>query len=455
MQCERTADFVVEAAHGGDDLQGHTKMTLDPTYVDAPKSDEHPAVSDPATTSKGATVGSLSQPKIMKWDDIELGTIWDRDNPRQLDTFLNSFKSPEDCQSSQLSYTDESRPLTPFRSEQETGCFEKYGHTTEELPEASVITHNGGLMVASSNQQSNMLNSVIAELSALNARLSAVQQSSSTLAKAALSSSPAFPTPLRAPLIDAAALKSVGVWLAHDHCFKNLGERTSFSDSTGTAANCQNVPLDTDPQGARGILHDVFSASQCILGVLGTMQAKTSFEPMDTYTASAVMNTFTSSSGDGSKFSPGEDLWPCKPLFAGPTSTTHTLQIVRHLIIACQALLFGIYIDILTALQHDIFYWTSEDGAALKDVQFVMAVQLLSYLLERQYQAMDLYLTPQCPISPVSINEISDPHFSVFTPPQQFHSCGSKTSAVTDIFHDFKTRLDKQLTSLRQTSRCT
>ncbi|KAL8944158.1 MAG: hypothetical protein Q9211_000691, partial [Gyalolechia sp. 1 TL-2023] len=92
---------------------------------------------------------------------------------------------------------------------------------------------------------------------------------------------------------------------------------------------------------------------------------------------------------------------PSPPTSSYTRSSSST--VIRHLVHACYTLLLDIYIALLTALQYDAERWSSScrpaaavsSTAALADIALVLTVQLCSYLIKRQHQAMDLFLSSQ------------------------------------------------------------
>ena len=323
-------------------------------------------------------------------------------------------------------------------------------------PEISMRTGSDDMTAASSDGQSGWPNSVIAQLSQLSTYLSAIRHSSYTLAKAALSSSCYVPIGTGAPLIDAAAFKSVGAWFAHGLDSKISSAQTSILDSTENEGNCPNSTEKTRSRAGHGILHDVFSASHTMLEILRKLQAKNVTEPFGSSTTESVSRPSTASSDQDGLFTGlTEGSWSSTMSYGSQPDSTHTMQIIRHLVLACEGLLLEIYMAVLTALQHDMSHRAYGNTTSLGDVRLVMTVQLCSYLIERQHQAMDLYLAPQSPISPVSMNGTSTPKFSISAPQQPVLPEGVASAADIEVSSDIKAQLQGQLARLRQTLQCT
>ena len=242
---------------------------------------------------------------------------------------------------------------------------------------------------------------VIAQLSQLSTRLSSVRYSSYTLANAAESSSSCLPNGRQTPLIDAAAFETAGAWLALGQDPLNLNVHQPVHISNQSHVPYPSPTPDTRPRAGHGILHDVFSASHRLLEILRHVQVKSVAEP-----SSIASSAFTSSAATLGQSSVHLRLtkgpWSFAPSSGSQQHSHNTMQIIRQLVMACEALLLEIYMAILNALQHDAFHGDSMNTTALGDITLVLVVQLCSYLIERQQQAVDLCLAPQNPLSPLS-----------------------------------------------------
>ena len=416
-------------------------------------------------TSAGASIGTWPQSETLEWDDTQLGVNWNCFESGQFNAVLASPDTPRDGISAQEElipspptrlYYPQSPSPTLIHSESESGNVERQGRTIRSHPEVSMKTGSDDMTAASSEGQSNWPNSVIAQLSQLSTCLSAIRHSSSLLAKAALSFSCCVPSGKGAPLIDAAAFKSVGAWLAHGHGSNSLSAQTSTLDCTENEGNYLISTEKTESRAGHGIFHDVFSVSHRMLDILRKLQAKNAIEPFSSSTANSVLRPLTSSSDQNGLFTGlTEGSWSSTRLDSSQPNSIHTMQIIRHLVKACEALLLEIYMAILTAVQHDVSHHASGSTTSLGDVRLVMTVQLCSYLIERQNQAVDLYLAPQGPISPVSMSGTSTLKFSNFAPQQPVLPGGVAGAADVEIFGDIKTQLQGRLARLRQTLQCT
>jgi Fungal Zn(2)-Cys(6) binuclear cluster domain len=247
----------------------------------------------------------------------------------------------------------------------------------------------------------------IARLSQLSTLLYPLHCSSCTLAETAGSSrqSREGSQARQSPLIGEATFKSVSAWIFHVPADVNLLFR----------GDGQKSALETTTTG--DTLHDAFSASRQLLEILRCLQGDV---VTDSLPLSSALSTSTSSctSTGGAHL----DFWASiTSPFAQSTSASnentsyfeqgkvsssyarssqYSNSVVRHLVMACHTLLFNIYVAQLIALQHDADLRSSclptddsADGAELADIRLVLVVQLCSYLIERQRQAVDLYLS--------------------------------------------------------------
>ncbi|KAL8790219.1 MAG: hypothetical protein Q9213_000750 [Squamulea squamosa] len=295
----------------------------------------------------------------------------------------------------------------------------------------------------------------IARLSQLSTRLYPLHQSSCNLADAAGSSSHSKDC-RQNQLIDDAAFKSVAGWLVQVSSNLDLLSRSDRRDSVAESTTAGDT------------LHDAFSASHHLLETLRCLQAdvvpvtssSSSTDPKSASTSSGgprldVWGKFTpplSRSTSNDEDSTYVEKHKGSSSYARPSSQ-YSNTVVHHLVIACHTLLLNIYVAVLIALQHDADRWTSggnadaaayTNPAALADIRLVLAVQLCSYLIERQHQAVDLYLTPLS--LPVSLQ----PQDSSGS--QQPGSPGS-TTAHKEVMVDLRMEVQQRLARLRQTLR--
>lgn len=133
----------------------------------------------------------------------------------------------------------------------------------------------------------------------------------------------------------------------------------------------------------------------------------------------------------------------CTPRFLYPGAAT------RHLVIACHTLLLNIYLAVLTALRHDAALQkpslSLESCTSLANIHPVFVMQLCSYLIERQRQAVDLYLSVKSPL-PQS-QQLDDPR------PQQSNTPVTPVTTNGDrgVIYHLEREVKQRLAQLRQT----
>ena len=429
---------------------GKEKMIMDITRVGTSATNEDSILSDPMDTSVGASssVGTWSQFNPLKWDDTQLGMDWNNHESSQFDTVLAALSLPGDrtdaqeelvpSQSTRLPYSQSSRHPTVIHSGSESSNLARHGGATDI----------DGKKAASSDSQSNWPDSVIAQLSELVTYLSAVRHSTSALAKAALSSSCCFPNGSGAPLIDAAAFKSVGQWLAHGQGSNHADTHTSVLDSVKFESSCSDPSKRSEIGAGQGILHEVFSASHRMLEILRRLQKKNGSGLSGVPTPSSVSRSSTALSAQNDSFGClTEGPWSSAQPYSSQSNITHTVQINRHLVLACEALLLEIYMAILTALQHDISHHASGNTTSLGDVRLAMTVQLCSFLIERQQQAVDTYLAPRGPHT----NGTMTPKSNVSASQQPILAGGVAGAGEAELLRETKNQLQGRLARLRHT----
>ena len=290
----------------------------------------------------------------------------------------------------------------------------------------------------------------IARLSQLSTRLYPLHQSSCNLADAAGSSNQSEDQShtRQYQLIDNAAFKSVAGWLVHVSANLDSTARYNGKDSPDEKTTASDT------------LHDAFSASHHLLETLRCLQADSVLaRPPSTLADSKS----TSNPTGGTRldawgtFTPplsratsrDEDSSYCEKRkgsssYARP-SDQYSNNVVRHLVMACHTLLLNIYVAVLIALQHDADRSNSGDSdafvdsAALSDIRRVLAVQLCSYLIDRQNQAVDSYLSPP-----------SLQHQDASGSQQSSSPEGLSTTAHRELMADLRMEIQQRLDRLRQ-----
>ncbi|KAF7586830.1 hypothetical protein BBP40_008255 [Aspergillus hancockii] len=216
----------------------------------------------------------------------------------------------------------------------------------------------------------------ISQLSQLSNRLSSLHRWSCTVAdNAERDSSQAR----HSSLINDVSFKSVASWVVHASGDMNFSPCMDPKTSTLEQSSTDNT------------LHNVFSASYQFMETLrGLYGESTSDSCTNTSSASSIST---------------QDMQPVPP---PPSGVPYSSIIERHLVIACHTLLLKIYVAVLISLQRDVDRRSSrlapakvdQDAtvdASLADMRLVLIVQLCSYILERQHQAVSSYLAPESP----------------------------------------------------------
>jgi hypothetical protein len=361
-------------------------------------------------------------------------------------TFLNTFPTLLDWASTGNGDGDGSAPGGPPSPTRLHGHGHGLGSDLFESSSSSIIIDQNGPDIG------------IARLSQLSTRLYPLHRSSCTLAETAGSSGQwrDRDQARQSPLIDDAAFKSVSAWIFRVSADVNLLFRTDL----------QNPALETTTAG--DTLHDAFSASHHLLEILRCLQGDVVTGTLPS-TSTSTVSTSTSSSTGGAHL----DFWASiTPPFAQSASNSnentscfeqgkvsssyarpsqYSNTVVRHLVIACHTLLFNIYVEVLIALQHDADLRSSclpsdscVDAAALADIRLVLVVQLCSYLIECQRQAVDLYLSLQFPLPSLHQHDLSGFHQP--SPP-------ASTAGNREVMGHLDMQVQQRLARLRQTLR--
>lgn len=295
----------------------------------------------------------------------------------------------------------------------------------------------------------------IARLSQLSTRLYPLHRSSCALAETVgrLGQSKDRNSARHGPLIDDTTFKSVAAWLVHGSSKTNMVFRTDRRD----------LGLETATMG--DILLDAFSASYHLLDILCGLQFD--FMPTISFQTPSLSRPNSSFAAEahldfGARNTPQSMSRPeenSANLERSQESSSYARSIgqystivVRHLVIACHTLLLNIYVAVLTALQHEAnkspcpYVRNSDEArtpaAALDDIRLVTVVQLCSFLIKRQYQAVDLYISAQSPQPAPQPNQLSGAYPS---------SLPLSTNADRQVMSDLETEVQRRLAQLRET----
>ncbi|KAK4171884.1 hypothetical protein QBC36DRAFT_198313 [Triangularia setosa] len=307
----------------------------------------------------------------------------------------------------------------------------------------------------------------IAQLSQLSTRLYPLHRSSCSLAETAESSgqrSPEVGQPKSQALIDDTAFKAVAKWLVHG---VSTNMDTLFrADHRLHSPNIN--PALQEPSTTGNTLHEAFAASHHLLEILRLLQSNATGGSSNdgvTAIATASMDFWITPQSTGSNdsifgFDEASKSAPTSAhssSYGRPSSTEYpstVVTVVRHLVIACHTLLLNIYIAVLIALQHDVDLRNSylptaggtacAEATALADMRLVLVVQLCSYLIKRQHQAVDMYLC-----SPNSLPQSAEPSNPSSNPPDP-QASGRNNGEVRG---DLEMEVQQRLSRLRQTLR--
>lgn len=192
------------------------------------------------------------------------------------------------------------------------------------------------------------------------------------------------------PLINDLSFNSVVSWLIQASANMNL-----FS--------CPELKPDfVEPSSMDDTLHHVFSASHEFMETLRDLQSDNA-KGVQNPPPHLIEMAFCTRTGSTPFIAAQEIPLVTPQVLENPYSSIAE----RHLVIACHTLLLEIYVIVFGSLQRDIDHRhfhldansVDQEQAAgatlLTDMRLVLVVQLCSYLLERQHQAVSNYLLPK------------------------------------------------------------
>ena len=334
-------------------------------------------------TSMNEPTGTWPRTETLSWDDTHLEIDWIINDPGHGDASSavvdifgddgSAREGPDPPSPTQLPRPrSRCHPRAYAHGQPAGSVLEKQDGSSRSNMDNSIEGGGDGTMDMSLDKYLSWPNLVIVRLSRLSTRLSSLCYSSHTLAKAAESTSCRLPNDRQIPLIDAAAFDSVAAWLACGHDPTNMNAHPSVYAPAENEGPYSNPAFETKATGGHGILHDVFSASHSLLDTLRDLQAKTSVESFNSCTATSASTPSAAPSGQTSM-----SLRLAKGSWSGSQQQcSNTRQIIRHLVMACGALLLEIYMGVLIALQHDAYHGLCMKATALGDVRLVLVVQL-------------------------------------------------------------------------------
>ncbi|KAL9030706.1 MAG: hypothetical protein Q9196_001204 [Gyalolechia fulgens] len=443
------ANWDPEASDADANADGSTRMNENATQVANPSTDEHSDFAGLMDTSMDVSTDTWPGLDPLSWDD-------DRST---LDL---------SCANAVVASLDDYDPASSTRppgppslchphayghGQPGRAVFEEHHGSSRSHMGKDIAVGGDGTMNMSLDNYMNRPSLFITQLSQLSSRLSSLRYESYTLAKAALSPSWRLSNDRQMPLIDAAAFESVGAWLAHGQDSANMNAHPSVHTVAEGPDPHPSLAPGPKPGGGHGILHDVFSASHRLLEILRHLQVKSIVEPCSSSTTTSASTPPADLVGhDGGYLGLTNDSRSTTPSSGSQRQSGSTMQIIRHLVMACEALLLEIYMAVLIALQHDAYHGAAMNTMALGDVRLVLVVQLCSYLIESQHQAVDLCLTPQSPLRPLSVSGMR---------PLQLDHFGAEQlvppvyTTEREVLGDLRHQVQQRLAHLRQTLRFT
>lgn len=399
--------------------------------------------------------------ETLNWDDIELDVDWSSHNSNDVDAILSSLDTLTADGSARealdrTSPTQHSSPHhlhTNFQVHQPRGdIFQNDDGSNGSNTNRSDAPSGSSAIVNLPQEKYINPSLAISQLSQLSMRLSSLRSSSYTLAQATESTSSNLANAQQMPLIDAASFVSVATWLAHGHGSTSLNAQPSIQVPVESKSPYPSPTPETKPRGGHGILHDVFSSSHHLLEILYHLQVNHVNEQFNTSAMTLASPALTAaSSQSNSYFGQTNDTAP-KGI---QQHHHHTMQIIRHLVIACEALLLEIYMAVLITLQHDAYPGGLMSTKALGDVRLVLVVQLCAYLIERQHDAVNSCLAPKSSSGQPSVNKPFPYNLDLSNSHQSLPTGHVSDVADKEMLSDLKKQVRQRLTHLRQTLRCT
>ncbi|OQE40830.1 hypothetical protein PENCOP_c005G07188 [Penicillium coprophilum] len=421
-----------------------TNGTKDATKVTNPAANENPVLT--------GVMDSAPRLEQLNWDDMQLDGEWNSQDPVQVDKLLTSLGAFCNDGSAPDAHTQSSPDQLHFQIN--TSNLHAYEHG---LPAGGLFQHHdigrgeidGGMGDSAMNtgleKPIHIPSIAVTQLSQLSMDLALLRYTSYNMAKAAESPSCHMPNDRRIPLIDSSAFEIVSTWLAHGQGFAGMNPLAPGS--------CENqvpypTPISETGTCAGRTLREVFCSSQRLLEILGQLQFSLMVEmnpyPSPIITPPERPSTAVSGGDSGSHGLPngsgiaGRSV-PC------PNSGNGTMQVIHYLVMACEALLLEIYVAVLVALQHEAY--SSTNGTVLGDVRLVLVVELCSYLIERQLQAVDSYLAPQNRLNPNMMGASIPGKFDIPGGPENLDK-------DRDMLNDLRNQVQERLGHLRQILRC-
>ncbi|KAH6974605.1 hypothetical protein BKA56DRAFT_96291 [Ilyonectria sp. MPI-CAGE-AT-0026] len=316
-------------------------MASEPNIAGAKMDDDSVNIANTLNTGEPSVIPGLTETAMFPWVET---LMWDETQP-EIDWISSDMRHGDGFSAS----LDPRAPVMAL-----------------DLAGQHGVKNNGVQMVqmdVSPASQKSSPSLAITQLSQLSMSLSSLRSVSYLLAKIAES-----PSGRQLPLTNPASFDSVAAWLSHCEIYERYPAGVSGNATADIADPMCPSPDIKAQTGSIGALRDVFSASHRLLEILRHLKA-----------------------GNVPEESSHQEA-------AEEGQQGHSaVSIIRHLVLACDALLLEIYSAIVMALQHDAGLGESTNPGSstiLGDVRLVLVAQLCSYMVQRQHQAVDQYLGP-------------------------------------------------------------
>ncbi|KAJ5188315.1 hypothetical protein N7491_004640 [Penicillium cf. griseofulvum] len=421
--------------------------------VDESNATKDTQVANPTTNETSVLTGVMDNaPRLeqLNWDDMQLDGEWNSHDPTQVDKLLTSLGA----------FSDGSAPDTHTQSSPDQLHFQLNSsnlHAYDHGQPIGGIFHNhsigraemergigDGTMSMGMEKPIHIPSIAVTQLSQLSMDLALLRYTSYNMAKAAESPLCHMPNDRRIPLIDSSAFEFVSTWLAHGQGFAGMNGPQLIPETQVPYP----TPISETGTCAGRTLREVFCSSQRLLEILGQLQYSLMVEvnpyPSPIITPPERPSTAVSG-GDSGSFGLPNGSGIAGRSVPSPNTGNGTMQVIHYLVMACEALLLEIYVAILVALQHEAY--SSTNGTVLGDVRLVLIVELCSYLIERQLQAVDSYLAPQSRMHPHIMSGVIPPKFDIPGGPDSLDK-------DRDMLNDLRNQVQERLGHLRQTLRC-
>lgn len=328
------------------------------------------------------------------WDDTQLAMDWANLDSSHLE---NSFAS--NVTSGQL--LDAPSPISPLSPINEN-LLSNYTHflsgtgPSQQKSDDSNLNNNKVKEASMALENRNGSPRIVGQLSQLSMRLCSLRDKCSIMVKF----SGSHLDSKQRPLIHDAAFEPVAAWLTRSDEYVNTHMNEAFHNldsKNPELLHPESGQKQRVPVGGQEILHEVFSASHHLLDTLQYLQIDNGSQQLSTFAANTPP---ADPSMQYKEFFGVGVLPPIGSTQPGVTRTQHCDFIIKHLVMACDTLLLEIYLAVLSALQRDAEPSAHRSRTMMGDVRLVTVVQLCTYFIERQCQAVDLHLASKTPITP-------------------------------------------------------